>query len=132
MFRSSLSLLDRSVPGIAVRCSEFSGNSMRGTETARAAIDHAATTRPSNIEMSIASPHVRLIFKSFGLLLIGLASAASANEQNAQKIVERVQQETNGKVLSVQTMQIGKRRIYRIKVLTPGGQVRVVEVRADQ
>lgn len=105
---------------------------MPDTETARAAINHAATTRPSNIEMSIASPHVRLIFMSFGLLLLGLASAASANDQNAQKIVERVQQETNGKVLSVQTMQIGKRRIYRIKVLTPGGQVRVVEVRADQ
>ena len=28
--------------------------------------------------------------------------------------------------------QIGKRKIYRIKILTPGGQVRVIEIKADQ
>jgi hypothetical protein len=105
---------------------------MRGNETLTAANDDAATTRSPNLEMSIASPLVRLIFVSSGLLLLGCSSLAIASDQNAQKIVEKVQQETNGKVLSVQTLQIGKRRVYRIKVLTPEGQVRVVEVRADQ
>lgn len=55
-----------------------------------------------------------------------------AAEISAQEAVDRVQQETGGKVLSVQTLRLGKRKIFRIKVLTPGGQVRVVEVQADQ
>jgi len=46
--------------------------------------------------------------------------------------VAKVQQETNGKVLSVQTLTMGKRKVYRIKVLTQDGQVRVVQIPADQ
>jgi len=46
--------------------------------------------------------------------------------------VAKVQQETSGKVLSVQTLTMGKRKFYRIKVLTPDGQVRVVQVAAEQ
>ena len=43
-----------------------------------------------------------------------------------------MQHDTNGKVLSVQTLDMGKRKVYRIKVLTRDGQVRVVEVPAEQ
>ena len=49
-----------------------------------------------------------------------------------QEAVEQVQRETSAKVLSVQTLRIGKRKIYRIKILTAGGQVRVLEIKADQ
>lgn len=55
-----------------------------------------------------------------------------ANEISVQQAVERVQKESNGKVLSVQTLQVGKRKIYRIKLLTAGGQVKVVEVKANE
>lgn len=55
-----------------------------------------------------------------------------AADISAQEAVDRVQQETGGKVLSVQTLRMGKRKIFRIKVLTPSGQVRVIEVQADQ
>ena len=59
-------------------------------------------------------------------------SAADAREMSVQEAVAKVQQETNGKVLSVQTLTIGKRKVYRIKVLTLDGQVRVVQVPAEQ
>lgn len=55
-----------------------------------------------------------------------------AAEISPDQAVDRVQQQTGGKVLSVQTLRVGKRKIFRIKVLTPSGQVRVVEVQADQ
>jgi uncharacterized membrane protein YkoI len=60
------------------------------------------------------------------------APDAQSRELSAQEAVAKVQQETSGKVLSVQTLTIGKRKVYRIKVLTPDGQVRVVQVQADQ
>jgi uncharacterized membrane protein YkoI len=64
-------------------------------------------------------------------LALGAASAA-ARELTAQEAVAKVQQETSGKVLSVQTLMQGKRKVYRIKVLTSDGQVRVVQVPAEQ
>lgn len=54
-----------------------------------------------------------------------------ATDAQVQQAVDRVQREHNGKVLSVQKLQIGKRKIYRIKVLTPDGQVKVVEVKPN-
>lgn len=69
------------------------------------------------------------------LCALALALAAlsvEARELSAQEAVAKVQQETNGKVLSVQTLTTGKHKFYRIKVLTPDGQVRVVQVAAEQ
>jgi uncharacterized membrane protein YkoI len=60
------------------------------------------------------------------------AGPAGARELTSQEAVAKVQQETSGKVLSVQTLMQGKRKVYRIKVLTVDGQVRVVQVPADQ
>jgi uncharacterized membrane protein YkoI len=67
--------------------------------------------------------------------LLAIASAGpsvEAREVSTQEAVAKVQQETNGKVLSVQTLTMGKHKVYRIKVLTPDGQVRVVQVSAEQ
>jgi len=71
------------------------------------------------------------------MLAFAVAAALSsplllANDVSVQQAVDRVQKETNAKVLSVQTLQVGKRKIYRIKVLTPEGQVRVVDVKANE
>ena len=66
------------------------------------------------------------------IAVLMFASTAFAGEISVQEAIDRVQQDTHAKVLSVQTLQIGKRKIYRIKVLTPGGQVRVIEIKADQ
>lgn len=65
------------------------------------------------------------------LVLMFALCAAHAREVSAQEAVAQVQRDTNGKVLSVQTLNIGKRKVYRIKVLTRDGQVRVVQVPAE-
>ena len=64
--------------------------------------------------------------------MASFALPAEARELSAPEAVAKVQQETSGKVLSVQTLMTGKHKFYRIKVLTPDGQVRVVQVAAEQ
>jgi len=56
------------------------------------------------------------------------APAARANDRvgSLQEAVEEVQRETGGRVLSADTVRAGPRELYRIKVLTPDGRVRVV------
>ena len=49
-----------------------------------------------------------------------------------QEAVAQAQRESSGKLLSVQTLNIGKRKVYRIKLLTRDGRVRIVQVVADQ
>lgn len=84
------------------------------------------------IEM-LTTPFRRLLMVAAAALAVAThAPDLRAAEISAQEAVDRVQQETGGKVLNVQTLRMGKRKIYRIKVLTPGGQVRVIEVQADQ
>lgn len=41
--------------------------------------------------------------------------------------VQRIESETGGRVLQVRPMQRGDREIYRMKVLTPEGRVRVMQ-----
>ena len=60
------------------------------------------------------------------------AETAGARELTTQEAVAKVQQETSGKVLSVQTLMQGKRKVYRINVLTVDGQVRVVHIPSEQ
>jgi uncharacterized membrane protein YkoI len=64
--------------------------------------------------------------------LVAPASVLQAREISVQEAVVQAQHETDGKVLSVQTLTVGKRKVYRVKMLTRDGQVRVVQVQADQ
>ena len=65
-------------------------------------------------------------------LLLGLGLAAGAVQAqravSLQDAVEKVQRETGGKILSAQTVKVGKTKLYRVKVLLPDGRVRVVQV----
>ena len=67
-----------------------------------------------------------------GLLLSSAVPSVCAREISAQEAVAQAQREAEGKVLSVQTLTVGKHKVYRIKMLTRDGQVRVVQVLADQ
>lgn len=62
-------------------------------------------------------------------------TAVSAPSQAAtlarKDAIAKVQRETQGKVLSAETKQIGRQIIYRIKVLTHDGKVKIIEVPAD-
>ncbi len=81
----------------------------------------------------IANPgRIRLSALATARAVILTSTIAVAREITVQEAVAQVQRETSAKVLSVQTLRIGKRKIYRIKILTSGGQVRVLEIKADQ
>jgi hypothetical protein len=50
-----------------------------------------------------------------------------------QEAISKVQHDTGGKVLSAESRTTqGKKTIYRIKVLTRSGQVKIVEVPAEK
>lgn len=66
------------------------------------------------------------------LLGVTLAPPLLAREVSVQEAVAQAQRESSGKLLSVQTLNIGKRKVYRIKLLTRDGRVRIVQVVADQ
>jgi uncharacterized membrane protein YkoI len=59
------------------------------------------------------------------------AVGASAAGVSLQEAMAKVEHDTHGKVLSAETKHNGRQTVYRIKVLTPDGQVKVIEVPAD-
>ena len=66
------------------------------------------------------------------LCTVFAATVAGAREISVQEAVVQAQREIDGKVLSVQALNVGKRKVYRIKILTRDGQVRIVQVQAEQ
>ena len=48
-----------------------------------------------------------------------------------EQAVKQVQRQTHGHILAADTVPRGKANVYRIKVLTPQGQVRVVQMRSN-
>lgn len=109
-----------------MQLNEFSGNSNHSDKTAPV-IQVAGPASSKNLGKNRLSG-----FRVLALLVVAalLPVPVQAADLTVQQAVEQVQRETNAKVLNVQTLQVGKRRIYRIKILTPEGQVRVVDVKA--
>lgn len=71
-------------------------------------------------------------FAIAALATLFVAGAAWAGQITLQQAIEKVERETHAKVLSAETKHYGKHTIYRIKVLTHTGQVRVIEVPAEK
>ncbi|HEX7916735.1 hypothetical protein [Rudaea sp.] len=73
----------------------------------------------------------------FATIVLLAALALSSHDALAaplsmQEAIAKVQRETGGKVLSAaESKTQGRKTIYRIKVLTRDGQVRIVEVPAE-
>ncbi len=67
-----------------------------------------------------------------GLAMLVIAAVGSAREIGLQEAIAQAQRDTEGKVLSVQTLRVGRHKVFRIKILTRDGQVRIVTVRAEQ
>lgn len=70
-----------------------------------------------------------LLLVAASLAALPHAGAAALTRQQA---IAHVQRETGGKVLSAETKQVGRQTIYRIKLLTRDGKVRIIEVPADE
>lgn len=47
-----------------------------------------------------------------------------------EQAVKQVQHRTGGHILAADTIQHGQAKVYRVKVLTPQGQVRVMQLRS--
>ncbi|HUD41304.1 MAG TPA: hypothetical protein VMR06_04825 [Dokdonella sp.] len=107
----------------------FSGNSIRAVETVapRSALRLIAGAFKMK-SMPLSRWWLSLVLP----VALAIAHRASAREISVQEAVDQVQRETDGKVLSVQTMERNKRKIYHIKVLTRDGQVKVFQIRANQ
>ena len=59
------------------------------------------------------------------------AAQARSKDLSLGEAVSRAQQETNGQVLSADSVRRDRRTEYRIKVLTPQGHVRVMTIPAS-
>ncbi|HET9818689.1 MAG TPA: hypothetical protein VFP92_05940 [Rhodanobacteraceae bacterium] len=49
-----------------------------------------------------------------------------------EQAVKQVQRQTHGHILAADTIQHGQAKVYRVKVLTPKGQVRVMQLHSKQ
>jgi uncharacterized membrane protein YkoI len=72
----------------------------------------------------------RLAIAVFALAAVCTTGPAAA-ARSLQDAISKVERDTHGKVLSAETKHNGRSTVYRIKVLTREGQVRVIEVPAD-
>jgi uncharacterized membrane protein YkoI len=66
------------------------------------------------------------------LLALGAVSAGVSAQLTLEDAVEQVQQEIQGRVLKAEEVTIGKKKLYRIKLLTRDGRVQVVKIPADE
>jgi hypothetical protein len=60
------------------------------------------------------------------------AKRPSSHEQmSLEHAVQQVQQQTNGRILAADSIPNGRNKLYHIKVLTPDGHVRVMQLRSN-
>jgi hypothetical protein len=60
------------------------------------------------------------------------ARQQSSHEQmSLERAVQQVQQQTKGRILAADSIPNGRNKLYRIKVLTPDGHVRVMQLRSN-
>lgn len=55
----------------------------------------------------------------------------SHQQMSLERAVQQVQQQTNGRILAADSIPNGRNKLYRIKVLTPDGHVRVMQLRSN-
>ncbi|HJU26390.1 MAG TPA: hypothetical protein VJ722_06935 [Rhodanobacteraceae bacterium] len=82
---------------------------------------------------------LRLAAVTFALAVAGSVFAAPPHREaqngrahmSLEGAVQQVQRQTNGRILSADSVQNGRNKLYRIKVLTPDGHVRVMQLRSN-
>ena len=77
-------------------------------------------------------PMIRPVAVAVFACVAAFAAASADAAASLQDAINKVERDTHAKVLSAETKHYGKHTIYRIKVLTRDGQVRVIEVPAEQ
>ncbi len=64
-------------------------------------------------------------------LMLILATAPALAQISRDEAAATAQRMAGGRVLSVDKARAGGREVYRVKVLTPSGEVRVISVNAE-
>lgn len=54
-----------------------------------------------------------------------------ASPMSLEQAVRQVQHQTHGRILAADTISRGRANVYRIKVLTPQGKIRVMQLHSD-
>jgi hypothetical protein len=79
-------------------------------------------------------------FAAIVLALVCCAAAVAAppakpqsgrQQMSLEGAVQHVQQQTNGRILAADSIPNGRNKLYRIKVLTPDGHVRVMQLHSN-
>jgi hypothetical protein len=58
-------------------------------------------------------------------------SQNSHPQMSLETAVQQVQQQTDGRILAADSIPNGRNKLYRIKVLTPDGHVRVMQLHSN-
>jgi hypothetical protein len=75
-------------------------------------------------------PNVRTFHRLFCIALLAGAALPAWSQVSRDEAAAQAQQQTGGRVLSVDLADAGGRAVWRVKVVTPRGDVRVVMVDA--
>ena len=69
---------------------------------------------------------------AFALVALAASGREARADLSLEDVVERVQNEIQGRVLKAEEVTIGKKKLYRIKLLTRDGRVQVLKIAADE
>ncbi len=78
----------------------------------------------------IAAVRRLFICAGLGLAVLAASVAAKTAPLTLQEAIAKVERETGAKVLSAETKHAARQTVYRIKILTREGQVKIIEVPA--
>jgi uncharacterized membrane protein YkoI len=95
---------------------------------------HSVLNEPRRGSGDVPEPKttVKRLFAIVGLCVAipAISVGAKATPLTLQEAVAKVERETGAKVLSAETKKASKQTVYRIKILTRAGQVKIIEVPA--
>lgn len=93
---------------------------------------HPAIRTDDGSWRSIRRLAVNAFVRTLGICAVALALAAPAwADVSRDQAAAAAQRQTGGRVLSVDKTESGRRMVWRVKVVTPRGEVRVVFIDAD-
>lgn len=58
-------------------------------------------------------------------------AAPASSQMSLEQAVRQVQHQTHGRILAADTISRGRTNVYRIKVLTPQGKIKVMQLHSD-
>ncbi len=74
--------------------------------------------------------HIALLALLFALALLAPTLAHAQRAVSLRDAVEQIERKTGGKILAANRVRVGQSKMFRIKVLTADGRVRVFQVPA--